>query len=332
MANTLSVAAVLQYFPDNFASVNGISSVGGPLGMMTLPPLVQQLILLYGWRSSLALLGALSANYCVCAAVVRPLRTRNTYEPIAGSEQIPTTNPPYNESLWDNWRRKLRTLCEKTDLQMFVDELDFVTTMIINFLCGVSFCGWHIFLIPHGIALGFKETKSSFLATFGGLGGVFGRVLPGLLIDSGVLRAWDIFAGSAFLLAVVCFLDPVASPSYGAVAALTTIAGFCFGVFYPLLIVLSVSLSDKKRLSSVTWMFIFHGAGMLAGGFFSGEYRNMHNLFDKTRNDSIWYIPCLVPCVPLRPYSTKDDKEPNSGTAFLLQFLTTNVLNKPFAS
>ncbi|XP_033631847.1 monocarboxylate transporter 12-like [Asterias rubens] len=250
--------------------MNGISLVGSPLGMMIAPPVVQQLIQLYGWRGALALLGAMSANYCVFAALVRPLRTRNSYTPIADGEPSSTTNPTPNESLCDSWRQWVGTMCEKLDLKIFVDEPGFAITQIIFFINGILFFGWHIYLIPNGTALGFNKTRSTFLATFWGFGSMFGRLLSGFVIDHGVVQAHNLFAGSSFLLTLVCLLDPIAAPSYAAVATLATLGGFCFGVLYPLMIVLSVNFPEERRVSALSWMYLFGGFGLSAGGFIIG--------------------------------------------------------------
>ena len=271
MMRNASVAALLKYFPDHFASMNGVSLIGGPVGMMIVPPVVQQLIQLYDWRGALALLGAMTANYCVFAALVRPLRTRNSYTPIADGEPNSTTNQPPNESLCDNWKQKFGIISDKLDLQMFVEEPGFVTILFVSFLEGILFCGWHIFLIPNAIALGFNETRSSFLATFAGFGTVFGRVLSGFVIDQGLLQAHHVFAGSAFLMALMFLLDPIAAPSYEAVATLATLGGFCFGVCYPLLIVLSINIPQERGVSAMAWTFLFGSLGNLAGGFIIGK-------------------------------------------------------------
>ncbi|XP_033632241.1 monocarboxylate transporter 12-like [Asterias rubens] len=267
---TVSVAVLLQYFPDNFAFMNGVSLIGGPVGMMIVPPVVQQLIQLYDWRGALALLGAMTANYCVFAALVRPLRTRNSYTPIADGEPSSSTNPLPNESLWHKLRQTFGIISDKLCLQMFVDEPGFVTLLFVSFLDGILFGGWHIFLIPNAIALGFNETRSSFLATFAGFGTILGRVLSGFLIDQGLLQAHNLLAVSSFLLALVCLLDPIAAPSYEAVAALATLGGFCFGVIFPLLIVLSVNFPEKRIVSALSWMFLFTGFGASVGGFIIG--------------------------------------------------------------
>ncbi|XP_071787606.1 monocarboxylate transporter 13-like [Asterias amurensis] len=270
MMRNASVAVLLKHFPDNFASMNGMSLIGGPLGMMIVPPVVQQLIQLYGWRGALALLGAMSANYCVFAALVRPLRTRNSYTPIADGEPNSTTSQPPNEPLWHKLRQTFGIISEKIDLLKSAGEPGFFTLLFVSFLEGTLFCGWHIFLIPNAIALGFNETMSSFLATFAGFGSVFGRLLSGFLIDQGLLQAHSVLALSAFLLALVFLLDPIAAPSYEAVATLATIGGFAIGVGYPLLIVLSVNFYEERRVFALSWMFLFTGFGMSAGGFAIG--------------------------------------------------------------
>ena len=280
MMRNASVAALLKYFPDHFASMNGVSLIGGPVGMMIVPPVVQQLIQLYDWRGALALLGAMTANYCVFAALVRPLRTRNPYTPIADGEPNSTTNQPPNESLCDNWKQKFGIISDKLDLQMFVEEPGFVTILFVSFLEGILFCGWHIFLIPNAIALGFNETRSSFLATFAGFGTILGRVLSGFLIDQGLLQAHNLLAVSSFLLALVCLLDPIAAPSYEAVATLATLGGFFFGISFPLMFVLSVNIHEERRVSAMAWMLFFTGFGMSTGGFAIGKCRIV--LYDNT--------------------------------------------------
>ncbi|XP_071787666.1 monocarboxylate transporter 2-like [Asterias amurensis] len=313
MVRNSTVAVLFKYFPDNFASMNGVSLVGGPLGMMIVPPVIQQLINLYGWRGTLALLGALSANYCVFAALVRPLRTRNSYTPITDGEPSSTTNQSPNESLWGKLRQKFGTISDKLGLKMFVDEPGFVTLMLVTFVEGILFCGWHIYLIPNGIALGFNETRSSFLATFTGFGSMFGRLLSGFLIDQGLLQAHNLFAGSALLLALVCLLDPIAAQSYEAIATLATIGGFFFGVCAPLLIVLLVIIPEERRVSALSWMFLFSGFGMSAGGFAIGW------IYDVTGDYGVAFctmgvisavmgVLSLTLRPPCFPFNTRDQK------------------------
>ncbi|XP_071784958.1 monocarboxylate transporter 12-like [Asterias amurensis] len=270
MMRNASVAVLLKYFPDNFASMNGLSLIGGPLGMMIVPPVVQQLLQLYDWRGALALLGAMSANFCVFAALFRPLQTKNSYTPIADSEPRSTSNPPPIESLWQKLRQTFGIISDTIYLQMFVDEPGFVTIQIISFFGGTVFGGWHIYLIPNGISLGFNETMSSFLATFSGFGSVFGRVLSGFLIDHGLVKAHNLLAGSCFLLALVCLLDPIAAPSYEATAIIATIGGFFFGICQPILFVLSVNIPEERRVSALAWMVFFSGLGISTGGFAIG--------------------------------------------------------------
>ena len=175
---------------------------------------------------------------------------------------------------------------------MFVDEPGFLTLLLVSFLEGTLFCGWHIFLVPNGIALGFNVTRSSFLASFTGFGSMFGRLLSGFLIDHGLLQAHHVFAGSSFLLALVCLLDPIAAPSYEAVAALATLGGLCLGVIFPLTIVLSVRFPEEKRVSALSWMLVFFGTGMSAGSFLFGEYyKNISNTWHISLSHRSWMRP-----------------------------------------
>ena len=266
-----SCTSLLLYFPDNFASVNGITLAGGAVGMMVLPPLTELLHKSYGWKGALVILGAVSANFCVFGALMRPLHSQDRYKPINKSSAIKSTKEPERNNMKKRALKMWNALKDKIDFQLFVDNPRFIITQLVATLCGIVYTGWHLYLIPHGIALGFGETQSSFLASFGGLGIVIGRLSHGTFVDRGVIQATDLFAGASVVLAVACVLDQLASASFIAITTLAVIAGLALGIAYPLLYVMAVDVPQGRHVSALAWMYLFQGTGMISGSFLCGK-------------------------------------------------------------
>ncbi|XP_070552836.1 monocarboxylate transporter 12-like isoform X2 [Ptychodera flava] len=68
-----SMPIIADYFTDRYALANGITWVGGGLGTMTFPPLVETLIQVYGWHGTFLILSGLCANNFVCAMIMKPV-------------------------------------------------------------------------------------------------------------------------------------------------------------------------------------------------------------------------------------------------------------------
>ena len=258
-----SITSLLLYFPENFASANGIALAGGSVGMMVLPPLTELLHKSYGWKGALVILGAVSTHSCIFGALMRPLHSQERYKPINKSSAIKSSKEPERENRKKQTLKMWNALKEKFDFQMFVDEPRFIITQLVSTLCGIVYTGWHLYLIPHGIALGFGETQSSFLATFGGIGNLIGRLAHGTFVDRGVIQATDLFAVASVVLAVACVLDQLASSSFIAIATLAVIAGLALGIVYPLLFVMTVDVPQGRQVSALAWMYLFQGTGLI---------------------------------------------------------------------
>ncbi|XP_070574319.1 monocarboxylate transporter 12-like isoform X2 [Ptychodera flava] len=67
---------VAQYFTDRHAFANGLAALGGCVGVMALPPLVEIMISAYGWRGTFIVLTGFSANLFVSAVIMRPITMR----------------------------------------------------------------------------------------------------------------------------------------------------------------------------------------------------------------------------------------------------------------
>ncbi|XP_070552814.1 monocarboxylate transporter 12-like [Ptychodera flava] len=68
-----SVSIIAEYFTDRYAFANGMAAVGGGLGNIIFPLLVQTLIQIYGWHGAILITAGLSANAFVCALIMKPV-------------------------------------------------------------------------------------------------------------------------------------------------------------------------------------------------------------------------------------------------------------------
>ncbi|XP_070552813.1 monocarboxylate transporter 12-like [Ptychodera flava] len=68
-----SMPIIADYFTDRYALANGITWVGGGLGTMIVPPLVEALIQVYGWHGTFLILCGLCANNFVYALILKPV-------------------------------------------------------------------------------------------------------------------------------------------------------------------------------------------------------------------------------------------------------------------
>uniref|UniRef100_H2XV23 Major facilitator superfamily (MFS) profile domain-containing protein n=2 Tax=Ciona intestinalis TaxID=7719 RepID=H2XV23_CIOIN len=71
--SVLSFTVIPRYFVKRRMVALGLSQTGSGLGTLALAPLIQILVDFYGWRGALLLLGGLSLNCAVAAALVRPI-------------------------------------------------------------------------------------------------------------------------------------------------------------------------------------------------------------------------------------------------------------------
>ncbi|XP_077989402.1 monocarboxylate transporter 13-like [Glandiceps talaboti] len=62
-----------RYFKKRYVIASSLSLSGQGVGAFVMPPLCQFLLDHYGWRGTLMVFASISANMCVCAALLRPI-------------------------------------------------------------------------------------------------------------------------------------------------------------------------------------------------------------------------------------------------------------------
>ncbi|XP_038050184.1 monocarboxylate transporter 12-like [Patiria miniata] len=78
--NTAVVAVALN-FKKRYKTANALAYAGCGTGKMAMPPLIQLLLMSYGWRGAMLIISAIAANIVVFATLFRPPRKRVKEEP-----------------------------------------------------------------------------------------------------------------------------------------------------------------------------------------------------------------------------------------------------------
>ncbi len=273
---------LIDYFPESFATVNGLSLAVGTFGMMLFPPFSEWLIEVYGWRGALCVVGAVNFNLCVTGALLRPIAEKQ--RPVSQMEyhEVPdqeVTNDrkekKHASELEGGCRRHFQavfsTLKDKFDTVLFVDEPWFTVFLAGSFFTGAVYASWHLFLVPHAIALGYGSQMSSLLSTFGGTGSLVGRLVNGFLIDNNLIRPVNLFIVASFICGMTCLIDPLAVSSFFALSVLASITGLAVGFTYPLTFVIVRTIGEGREMAAIGWLYVFMGAGQIFGGYLSGR-------------------------------------------------------------
>lgn len=68
-----SIVVVAMYFKKKRALATGLAECGAGIGTLIFAPLYELLIVSYGWRGAILIIGAISLNIIVCGAVFKPV-------------------------------------------------------------------------------------------------------------------------------------------------------------------------------------------------------------------------------------------------------------------
>ncbi|XP_071793960.1 monocarboxylate transporter 13-like [Asterias amurensis] len=282
-----SFKPLMDYFPESFATVNGLSLAVGTFGMMLFPPFSEWLIEKCGWRGALCVLGAVNFNLCATGALFRPLADKQRtavsqmgYQQVRDQELTNECAENNHSSglvggCWQHFRTIFSVLKAKFDTTLFVDEPWFTLFLVGFFFSGAVYAGWHLFLVPHAITLGYGSQLSSFLSTFGGIGSFVGRLSNGFLIDNNLIRPVNLFIVASFICGMTCLADPLAVSSFVALSVLAAITGLVVGFIYPLTFVIVNTIAEGREMAAIGWLYVFLGAGHMFGGYFTGWMKDL---------------------------------------------------------
>lgn len=268
------IAPVTWYFSERFALANGISVVGGSIGMMVLPPITQYLLNMYGLRGTLLLISAFSYFGCFSGALMRKPRNTGTvvgqYTTLESSTVNAGGQNQDSSSFCYSIISFTKHLSRVLHTGIFADNPKLTLFQFIFAMYSVGYSTWVVFLVPHAVNKGTPSDWAVYLSTIGGLGVIIGRIGYGPLVDNGIISDIRLFLILSLLCAVTFLCDPL-TDSYSIMCVFALVAGISIGARYPLSISITKSLVDCDAfISALGWTHFFTGIGKIFGPLITG--------------------------------------------------------------
>ncbi len=173
-----SSAVLVQRFRKHLGLSMGFSLMGVGLGAAVLPPLAQNLIAQHGWRTAIAVIGAITLLFTLPAALIA---TRNTRGPAVS-----------------------RLIAGPTSILPMVQTRAFVLMSSVFLLLGIASVGVLVNLVPMMADRGVAPGTAAKMAALAGVMALIGRAVIGWVLDHvyapRVLATFALVASASFLL------------------------------------------------------------------------------------------------------------------------------------
>ncbi|XP_072049175.1 monocarboxylate transporter 12-like [Amphiura filiformis] len=291
LALTPSLTMVSRYFDKRYSVANGLAYSGSGVGILVLAPLAQVLIVNYGWRGALLIIGGLCFNVTVSGALLRPLVSSvpeekkrpngKHYEPLLpnGVDHDDVDDIYHNgnlEYMESQVRQPRRSCCDSTccsmdnlGMSLFTD-ISFVSLMVVQFCGRFTYMGWLIYLVPHAIEKGVEPLDAAFLASVAGFTNIIARATHGIFVDRKWLTSLQLLTMGAILGAVALLLDPLLV-TYWSLLCSSLAYGLASGVIFPISVVAIKEAVGMERFpNALGWSYGFAGIGRMTAGFLTG--------------------------------------------------------------
>lgn len=206
------MSTVARWFKNRRGLMSGLALCGIAIGGITFPLIATQLISLYDWRISYAILGGASLLAVIPVAQLLRRGPGN----LRLLNHISNDTPKMELEL-DEGGLSLRTAMRTKQLWLFIPMV---------FSSGYGIFSLIIHIVPHSIELGFSSiTAASILAIVNGVS-IAGRVLLGIAADK--IGNKQVFILS-FVLMILLFLGLVSATELWQLYSLAVIFGIAFG-------------------------------------------------------------------------------------------------------
>tara|TARA_Y100000739_G_scaffold223873_1_gene227391 strand:- start:234 stop:1418 length:1185 start_codon:yes stop_codon:yes gene_type:complete len=227
---TLSIVA--RWFKKRRGIMTAVVKVGTAIGQAVVPPIMAILILIYGWRDAVLIIGTSSAILLVMAGLntSHPKVTKSDHK-VVTSDGMPFEIVKKTKKFW--------ALC-------------LIQLMIITTLLAIP-----VHIAVHGMDLGMSATKASGLLSIIGISSIAGRISIGIFFDR-------VGGRGSFLL---CLL-PLAFSLFGFAIvdththlfAMVAIYGFGHGGFFTVTSPVVANLFGTKAHGKIFGTILFFGS------------------------------------------------------------------------
>ncbi|XP_072032628.1 monocarboxylate transporter 12-like [Amphiura filiformis] len=259
----------VRHFNKRFAFANGLFSIAPAIAFFIFPPFTKVLIDYFGLRGALQIVSAITANICVCGALLRSPKNVKTQDghPIDVKNDEKITN---NNSI-------LKDIVKDFDLVLF-RKVRFIFQSVINgFLYG-GFVSLLIYIIPYSESVGITDIKSPLLMSTVAACSLTARLIPfGYLVDKNVISASSL-AGAASILSGTVSILMTFMENFAGLAVLAGLYGIGWGVTSTFIIVIVAHSGGSKESSSgaIAWTLLGRGVGsfvcIYGGGVLRDEF------------------------------------------------------------
>ena len=270
MAYTAAIIAISNNIKaDKKMTAIGLACTGGSVGVMICPPLTELSIESFGWRGAMLLVGAVNANLVTCGMLMRPKHASSIHR---------QDNASYTTIDNKQRNRSLFSLITKWS-QSFVDPFKvikkkpvFAAIITARVFSGMVTASWAIFLVPHAIEKGLSPSNAALLSSIGGIAAIFGRLIPGPIIDKGFVTATQ-FQVLTHLANSVAFVSDYWSYNFWSLSLAALMNGFIFGSDFVLVFPLCVEvLGNKDAIDGYGLCLTPGSVGNIVGGLLIGKW------------------------------------------------------------
>lgn len=218
---------------------------GSPVFLCFVAPLNQYLLVKFGWRGSLLILGSLMLNCCVAGALMRPVvpPSKPSTLPKKVEEQPSSCNTKLKRSLMKNAKKFL-------DVSFFRDR-GFVIYLIGSVMFIFGAYAPIVFLPAYAISQGVEEYSAAYLLSIMGFVDMFVRPGTGLVANSKWIRPRiQYFFSFAVVFNGTCHLLCPLMKSYALLVVYAVFFGVSFGMVFALIFECLMDLMGSQRFPS----------------------------------------------------------------------------------
>jgi MFS family permease len=259
--DVVTLSTIAKWFVKRRGIMSALVKVGTACGQITIPPAAAYLIVLYGWRNTVIIMG-LSASLLL----------------VVGAFNM--TNPPPKSTTNDTYNPTGKSLAEAKG------ERHFWYLCIIQFLFITTLLAIPVHIAVHGIDLGMSSTKASGLFSVIGGASIVGRLAAGFLFDKiGGKNSLSL----CFIPLIVSLLSLVYVDTHLWLFIVVGIYGLAHGGLFTVVSPLIAEYFGMRAHGAIFGTILFFGAvGGAIGPFLVGI------IFDSTGSYKYAFITLLI--------------------------------------
>ncbi|XP_071814535.1 monocarboxylate transporter 14-like isoform X2 [Apostichopus japonicus] len=267
LASLPSYLVLEQHFQEDFPTALSLSATCNYIGIGVLPLFLQYLKNKYGTESGLILLGAILWHLIPCGLGLLSPKSADGEQTSEESDE-----PIILCQAIDNINMREKSFFQKyfSYFSSMYHHRNFTILIGVDFVAGLVFTSWALFLVSLGTTKGFTGDEAVFLSTAGGVGGIVGVVACALLFHYKKVNAYTGCLIPGAIVAITLIACAVLN-EFSLLSILTFMTGFGMGIFGISLLGLIPKLVCRRHFrQAVVINFLADGIAFQLGGFISG--------------------------------------------------------------